>query len=258
VLQMTATFTCREEEVIIDSHIHLHEYGNEVDKYCGNMCLRLVAMSDDFESSKHTVELGRRCRNVVPAVGIHPWSISEGADRYLNQVLELIREAQFVGEVGLDRKFVPQTFKRQLSVFREFLKAASEYGRGVSVHAAGAWSEVLRELEKYDVKVAIIHWYTGPIELLDNIKSLGYYIGVNPAIRMQRKMREVVKAAPLEIILTESDGPYNYRGMSLGPELIRETIKIIAELKSISVAEVAEAIKQNFNSVIKELGIDLI
>ncbi len=252
------SFICREGEVIIDSHIHLHEYGDEVSRYCGSKCLRLIAVSDDLESSKHTIELGKRCWNVVSAVGIHPWSISEGADKYLNQVLELAREVQFIGEVGLDKKFVPQTYERQLSVFREFLRIASEYGKGVSVHAAGAWSDVLRELEKHDVKVAIIHWYTGPTELLNSIRSLGYYIGVNPAIKIQRKMREVVKAAPLEMLLTESDGPYNYRGMSLGPELIRETIGIIAELKGVGGAEVIEAIKQNFKSIMKELGINLI
>ena len=253
-----SSLTCREGEILIDSHIHLHEYGNEVSKYCGSSCLRLIAVSDDLESSKRTIELGKKCWNVVPAVGIHPWSISEGADRYLDQVLELAREARFVGEVGLDKKFVPQTYERQLTVFREFLKVASEHGKGVSVHAAGAWSDVLRELERHDIKVAIIHWYTGPTDLLSSIRSLGYYIGVNPAIKIQRKMREVVKAAPLEMLLTESDGPYNYRGMNLGPELISETIGIIAELKGVSEADVTEAIKQNFKSIMKELGINLI
>ncbi len=254
---LDSALTCRKGEVLIDSHIHLHEYGDEVYKYCGIHCLYLIAVSDDLESSRRTLELRNNCWNVIPAVGIHPWSISEGADKYLSQVLELVSEANFVGEVGLDKKFVPQTYEKQLTVFREFLKVAKEYGKGISVHAAGAWVDVLRELEKHDAKVAVIHWYTGPTELLNTIKSLGYYIGVNPAIKIQKKMKEVVKAAPLEILLTESDGPYNYRKLKLGPELIHDTIKIIAELKGISEAEVANAIKQNFKSLMKKLGISI-
>jgi len=243
----------RREEELIDSHIHLHEYGSDVGRYCGNSRLHMIAVSDDLDSSKRTLELGSTCSNVIPAVGIHPWSISEGADRYLSQVLELVNAATFIGEVGLDKIFVPQTYERQLTVFRKFLEAARDAGKGVSVHAAGAWVDALRELERYDVKVAVIHWYTGPTDLLNTIKSLGYYIGVNPAIKIQKKMRNVVKAAPLEILLTESDGPYTYRNLKLGPELINDTIKIIAELKGISEDEVSNTIKQNFMCMQKKL-----
>jgi len=248
---------CRDGGVFIDSHVHLYEYGDEVSRYCGNHHLRLIAVSDDLESSIKSVDLGRKCWNVIPAVGIHPWNIGKGAEGSLTRVLELAREVPFIGEVGLDRKFVPQTYEVQLAVFREFLKFATEYGKGLSVHAAGAWVDVLKELGRYGVKAAIIHWYTGPTNLISEIKSLGYYIGVNAAIKKQEKLREVVRVAPLEIIITESDGPYNYRGMTLNPELIPDTVKAIAELKGVNEVEVAEAIKYNFQQVMKVLGITI-
>ncbi len=244
--------------MLVDAHVHAHEYGNEViSSYCGSSNLALIAVSDDYNSSVKTIKLCRACPNIVPAVGIHPWEVGskqsiESATKLVN---ELGNKVPILGEVGLDKKFVPNTFNKQLEVFRVFLKYASEEGKGVNVHAAGAWSEVVRELSRNDVKVAIIHWYTGPKELLKEIESLGYFVGINAAIRIQKKMREIARVAPLEIILTESDGPYNYRGLKLGPNLIPGTIRLIAELKGMKPEEVEEVVSSNFRRLLRELGV---
>ncbi len=242
--------------MFVDAHVHAHEYGNEIlSSYCGSEDLRLIAVSDDYNSSLKTIKLCRACPNMIPSIGIHPWEVgsAEGVNEAMKLLNELGDKVPMLGEVGLDKKFVPNTFNKQLEVFKVFLNYASENGKGLNIHAAGAWNEVLRELERSDVKVAIIHWYTGPQELLKRIVNLGYFIGVNAAIRIQKKMREIARVAPLEVILTESDGPYNYRGMKLGPNLIPGTVRLIAELKGLSTEEVEEAITSNFNRLLKLL-----
>jgi len=242
---------------LVDSHVHLHEYGGSWGSYCGRFTM--LAVSDDLQSSLRTVEMAKQCPTVVPAVGVHPWSVSEGLDiaklaRGLEELLE-VGNVRFLGEVGLDRVFTPGTFSHQLRVFEVVLDLASRYGAGLSVHAAGTWREVLDLLRRYGIRVAIFHWYTGPLDLLEDIVAEGYLVGVNPALRVQRKHEDVVRAAPLEAIVTESDGPYVYRGLRLGPELIEELLARVAEVKSVDVREVAEAVRRNFARALSRVGL---
>lgn len=239
---------------IIDGHIHLHEYRHdEIREICGRKDILLLAVSDDLDSSRKTLELGRECPNVFAAVGLHPWGVGDVED--VNSVLTVFTSmvknplTRAVGEVGLDKKFVPQTYEKQVTVFRFFASLAAGTGKPLSIHAAGAWREVLEILGELGVRKAVIHWFTGPLDLLEDIASHGYYIGVNAALRIQRKMREVVKAAPLEIMITESDGPYNYRGLGLGPHMIPEVIRFIAEAKGVDEEEVRRVIYRNFMSL---------
>jgi len=57
----------------------------------------------------------------------------------------------------------------------------------LNIHAAGTWKEVLEYLIKYDINRALIHWYTGPIDLVKEIERLGYYISINPALKVGQK-----------------------------------------------------------------------
>jgi len=239
---------------IIDGHIHLHEYKHdEIREICRRKDLLLLAVSDDLNSSRKTLELGQECPNVFAAVGLHPWEVGdvENVNPILSKFTNMVKDplTRAVGEVGLDKKFVPQTYEKQVLVFRFFASLAAETGKPLSIHAAGAWREVLEVLDELGVRKAVIHWFTGPLDLLEEIASHGYYIGVNAALKIQRKMREVVKAAPLEIMITESDGPYNYRGLRLGPHMIPEVIKFIAEAKGVDEVEVRRVIHRNFMSL---------
>lgn len=241
---------------IIDTHVHLWEYDEQaINTYCADGNLLLMAVSDNLESSKRTLEIAEGRKNVLAGVGIHPWEVSKASEDDLKATLSLVRGAHFIGEVGLDKLFVPKTFSKQVKFFEEFVESAVRHGKILSIHAAGAWSDVLEVLRSAGVKLAVIHWFTGPLHLLKVIEDLGYFIGVNPAIKVQEKSRKVVKAAPLSMLLTESDGPYKYRGMELGPELIPETIRIIAELKSVNPDVVYEAIRSNAENLLTRAGI---
>jgi len=128
----------------------------------------------------------------------------------------------------------------------------------MSIHAPDAWKEVLEVLKKSNVKVAIFHWYTGPINLLKEIVDEGYYIGVNVAAKMQKKHIDVIRATPLESLVTESDGPYRYRGMLLEPSLLPELISLIASIKGLSEYDVKVQVWDNFSKILKSVGISLI
>lgn len=234
----------------VDAHVHLHEFDRESAARFAEKFI-LIAVSDDYESSLKTLELAQAFK-IHPCVGIHPWEAHKVSDEEVGRTLKLLErgEVVFIGEVGLDKKFIPKTFERQLEIFRKFLKAAEELSLLVNLHAAGAWKEVLEELERHNIERAIFHWYTGPLSILEKIDEKGYMITVNPAVKIQNKMRKIVKEAPLSVILTESDGPYNYRGINLTPEIIPDTVKTIAQIKGLDQNTVAEKIHQNANKIL--------
>ncbi len=239
----------------VDSHIHLNEYPEErISSLCGRDDIELIAVSEDLHSSLTNILIEKKCSNVRAAVGIHPWNVGKVSADDLAKVLELVDNASFIGEVGLDKRFTPETFDLQLKIFSEFVTQALSDRKVLLLHAAGAWREVLEILSRSAVGTAVIHWYTGPLEYLKNIKELGYFIGVNVALLRQPKMREVVKQAPLDIILTESDGPYEYRGLRLEPELIPELVREIAVIKGMGFEEVVTTVYNNYLNLVGRIS----
>jgi Mg-dependent DNase len=115
----------------------------------------------------------------------------------------------------------------------------------VNVHAPDAWTDAVEELRRADVGRALIHWYTGPLDLLETIRDLGYYISINPVLTIQKKHQVAAKAADRRIVLVESDGPYEYRGMRLAPPAIRKTVEKLAELWETTQVYVVEVVENN-------------
>ncbi len=240
----------------IDAHSHLHEFSDaDIQRILEALDILVVAVSDDLESSKRTLQLAREYPGrVKPCVGLHPWSVGE-VEAPLEQAREIARLAEregvdCIGEVGLDTKFVAETIEKQREVFQVFIEAARELDAFMNLHTAGTWEEVYEFVSKAGVRRANFHWYTGPHHLLEKLRASGYTISVNPAVQIQRKHQEVVKIAPLDMILVESDGPYEYRGLKLSPLMVPQVISEIARIKGVQVSEVEEAILSNAKRVL--------
>ena len=224
----------------VDAHVHLHEdpsMANEVDV--------IIAVSDDLESSRKTLEIAKN-----PCVGIHPWQVEESSEKELEELEGLLERAVCIGEVGLDFRYVKDREKEK-KFFERFLIWSREYDLPLNIHALDAWRDVFELLLKYDIKRAYFHWYNGPLDLVEEITSQGYFIGINAAIRIQKKHMRVLERAPMKAILTESDGPYKYRGLFLRPKEIPELVKIIGEVKGVSAETVKEEV---FKNLVRWLG----
>lgn len=231
-----------------DAHCHLHEFSE--DEIEGFKNYVIVAVSDDLDTSKKTLRLATKLENVVPCFGVHPWVVDEVAMNCISEVEKLVSSVDVcaLGEVGLDKRFVPQTFDRQLKFFKEFVKIAVEYDVPMNIHAAGAWREVYDELLKKDVEKALIHWYTGPLDLLEELTNKGYFISINPALEVQRKHMMVAMEVKLRNVLVESDAPYEYRGLKLTPKLIPKVLEVIANVRGLRLEEMMSIVESNFRS----------
>ncbi len=222
-----------ENPPYIDGHCHCHEMKHTVLRSYTDYIL--VAVSDDLASSYRTLEITSYHGNIVPCVGIHPWNVGEHSLKAVESIENIVGkyEVPCLGEIGLDKVFVPRTYEKQLAFFEKLLVIAHEYGLAVNLHTPGTWRQVYELLVKYDIGKAYFHWYTGPLNLLREIEASGYYIGINPAWVKQDKHRRVMEEAPLSIVITESDAPYQYKGINLVPELVAETVKKLAEIHGV-------------------------
>ncbi len=231
-----------------DAHCHLHEFNEEEVK--GFRGYVIAAVSDDVESSKKTMKMAQERENVVPCFGIHPWVVDKASLSDVDEIEALVSRTKLcaLGEVGLDKRFVPQTFSKQVKFFEEFVKMAVEYGVPLNVHAAGAWREVYEVLLKRDVEKALIHWYTGPLDLLEEITSKGYFISINPALEVQKRHLMVAVEVDLRRVLVESDGPYEYRGLKLTPKLIPKALESLAKARGLSFEGLRSIVESNFRA----------
>ncbi|MCE4601191.1 MAG: TatD family hydrolase [Desulfurococcales archaeon] len=231
-----------------DMHIHLHEFEDPEEALEANDTV-LVAVSDDLESLTATVELAKSFGNVIACAGYHPWNFRGGGS--LQEAYEVARafyrlDLECIGEVGLDKKFVPaETWNAQVEVFKTFAGLARETDSYMTIHSPNAWRDALKIIVDLGVARAMFHWYTGPLDLIPVIAGNGYYISINPAVRIQEKHRRVAFQAPLEAMVFESDGPYNYRGLRLTPRMIPGSIKLVAELKGVPIGKVEEVARLN-------------
>ncbi len=231
--------------MLIDMHVHCNEL-KDLDHYSGSHLFACVA--EDVETSKATIELSRRFHFIKPCVGIHPWNIARSSVEEARSLMEIAvsNNIECLGEVGLDSRFVPETLPRQREVFKIFLDYAREYDLVLNLHTAGTHREVFQMLKTWRVEKAYFHWYTGPEDLIKELIDSGYFIGVNPSWKIQEKHYRIISKTPLSNLLTESDAPYQYKSLSLNPELISDSLDLLARLHNLDRGIVEEKIEENF------------
>ncbi|EOD42412.1 Mg-dependent DNase [Candidatus Nanobsidianus stetteri] len=233
----------------IDSHCHLYKFNEiEIKRIIKNKDITILSVSEDLESSLKNLILSQLNENVIPAIGIHPWNIEKVNENTFKIIEDIIKDnkIKILGEIGLDKKFKPETFEKQKEIFERFLNLAKEYDLNLNLHTPNASNDVYDLLIKYDIKKAYFHWYSGDEKLLEEIIDKGYFIGINVATIVNEKYRKYIEITNIKNIITESDGPYNYKGVILHPDMLKDLYKLISDIRKIDLEELSNIIQNNF------------
>ncbi len=267
-----------KEAKFIDTHAHLDDRRFEEDrcdvieraKKAGLKAIVSVGCWSKEGRFDGVEALIREHAFIYGALGIHP---HDAADIDPEIPFERIRELALggekgkaskilaIGETGLDYHYDNAPPEAQKKLFKEHLTLARELNLPVSIHTREAWAEtisILRE-EGFDdnnnTAGGIFHCFSGgPDEAAEALK-MGFYLSISGVVTFKGadKLREAIKATPMEKLLIETDCPYlapvPNRGKRNEPAFVVETAKKIAELKGLTVEDVARITTLNAEEV---------
>jgi TatD DNase family protein len=234
---------------IIDTHVHLDQINNPEEAILEARKAGLsgiVAVGMDRASNEKNLAFSRQYSNVVfPAIGYHPWNITiSGIRDNLDFLEKHLEKAVAIGEIGLDFKMALAR-EIQQGVFEEILGLAWKKNKPVIVHARLSYEESFETVRKHNLKKAVFHWYSGPLDVLKELLLMGYYISATPALSYSPKHREAVTAAPLKQILIETDSPTAFQGLVSSPAQVWQALTELSKIKGIPIEEAALKTTQN-------------
>jgi TatD DNase family protein len=238
----------------LDAHAHLDQYADEVldqvVKEIETHQILTISTAMDVPSFQRASHLAARCNLVVPTFGIHPWK----APQYVHQLpnlQEFIAASPMIGEVGLDWHWVedPQDRAAQIPVLEHFLDAARRQDKPVNLHTKGAEEAVLGLLDKYEIRRAVAHWYSGPSSLLPDYFARNVYFTVGVELLHSPHIREIARRIPERLLLTETDNPGGWQWLTgqVGmPRLTIQVVEALATLRGASPPELTRTLFHNY------------
>ena len=203
-----------------------------------------MAIADQYQKPK-----------IHPALGVHPGKVNENTHPLaLDFMRANIKQARAIGETGLDywykwvRKDLVERGKQKDS-FSFHLGLACEFDLPIVIHSRGAWRDCLSMAKASGVRRALFHWYSGPVDILDQILEAGFYVSTGPSVAYSPESRRAMAHAPLERILVETDSPVHYKdgetSFMAEPKDVIRTWKALAELKNLDEQEALTAVNTN-------------
>ena len=234
---------------LIDGHAHLEslqDTDSAVIRARTAGVRSIIAVGMDLASNLHTLELARKFpETVYPAVGYHPWSIlPEKIEENIDFIEKQLPRCIALGEVGLDYK-VKIKKPIQWQVFERVLGLANQHAKPVIVHSRFSHQRCHRMVAAAGVSRAVFHWYSGPLDLLEQILADGFHVSATPALAYSQYHRAAIQAAPLNRILVETDCPVAYQGRTSEPANLIDTLEALSELKGLDLDEVASVTADN-------------
>ena len=244
----------------------------------------MITVGTQKDTSRIGLEVAERWDGVWATVGLHPNHLTKqeflDEDELdpvktreetfdMDYYRELARHPKCVaiGETGLDYYRIPDgadvelVKEKQRATVRAHFDLATEMNLPVSIHCRDAYPEQAQIIREYTqagklARRGVMHCFTGTVEEARVFIELGFLISFSgivtfacPPGRRGKNLQEVARALPLEKLLIETDAPYLTpapdRGKRNEPWRVKYVAEKIAELKGMSVEEVAQVTTEN-------------
>ncbi len=242
---------------LFDTHSHLtdesllHQLDHVIQRASDAGVIGIVAIGTTIATSRRCVDLASKFSNVWAAVGIHPNYCNEAEVGDWNQIVELSRAPKVValGETGLDLHWDHTPWNVQVDYFGRHIQLSGETGLPLVIHMRDCEAQMMHELAKIagDKKLrGIMHSFTGTSEGANAFLEFGLHISFAGMLTFPKSeaLRLVAKQIPSDRLLIETDSPFlsphPHRGKRPNePSLILHTAKCLADLRNVTVAELA-------------------
>lgn len=266
----------------VHCHLNLHKFDEDYDQVIKDALAsgveKIVNTGTSIPSSRKAVELAAKYSKLYAIVGIHPHHADktdkefEGElhEDWLAELEKIARMPKVVGigEIGMDyfRYKSNGIVEKQLQedAFRQQIELSIKLSLPLQIHTRLAWDDTLHILSDYTSQLqdvpGMFHCFSGSIEFTRKVLDAGFYLGFDGNVTYsglppgeKTALPELVKYAPVERILTETDSPFltpqSLRGSRNVPKNVIIVGEEIARIKGISFEKVQNQTAENFTAV---------
>ena len=244
-----------------DAHTHTNfvaydEDRDEVMKRSLDAGVGMNVVGTQIDTSKSAIALAEMYDDVWATIGLHPTHTSksfhdtkelgEGGkeftsrgevfDRAAYEAMAKHPKVIAIGECGLDYyRLAEDTKKTQQDAFVQQVELANDLGKPLMLHIREAYQDSLEILKTHTKVQGDVHFFAGDWDTAKRFLDIGFSLSFTGVVTFTHDYDEVVKNAPLDMILSETDAPYitpvPYRGKRNEPAYVPEVVKAIAGIR---------------------------
>jgi len=259
--------------MFIDSHAHIDFSSYSADEIepmvqraraAGVENILHIASGEGLTSMEGALDVVARFPEVFAAVGVHPHDAKLVDAKVLDRIRELAAHPKVlaIGEVGLDFYYNHSSREEQFAALRAFVGVAKECGKPLIIHDRDSHDELLQILKEEGAREVggVFHCFSGDYEFGQRVLDENFHVSFTGIVTFKKAeiTQEAARRLPLDKMLIETDSPFltpmPHRGKRNEPAYVAFVAQKIAELKGLSVEEVASATTANAKRLFKMAG----
>jgi TatD DNase family protein len=262
-----------------DAHTHVNfvAFKDDMDaaiKRAADAGVGMNIVGTQFDTSCEAVAIAEKYKDVYATIGLHPIhtgksyhdekELGEGGKAFTSRG-EYFDAAQYealaaspkviaIGECGLDYyRLEERTKKVQEEAFVQQIELANKLGKPLMLHIRNAYDDALAILKAHAKVKGDVHFFAGDWETAKKFLDFGFTLSFTGVITFTHDYDEVIKNAPLDMLLIETDAPYvapvPYRGKRNEPAFVVEVVRAIARIKGEAEEKVADQLLANSHRI---------
>lgn len=251
--------------MFVDSHCHLNypdfkEDFSEILKRAEMMQVQnLLTISTKLSEAEDVTRIAAEHDPIFCTIGVHPHEVEKEGIPSREDLTSWLNKPKVVGigETGLDYFYEHSPRAEQQESFRNHIRVAKETGLPLIIHSRDAEEDILRILKEEQIqnmeRPGVIHCFSGTAAFAQETLDMGFYISISGIATFKKatELQEIIQNhVPLEKMLVETDAPYlapvPHRGKRNEPSFVVHTAEKVADLKGVSLSEVARITTENF------------
>ena len=253
---------------LFDAHTHLYSHQDAdadlVARAASAGVARMVTVGDDLAESRAALATAQSFDNVWAACAVHPVRAAELSDAARCELAALVADPKCVavGETGLDKYWIEHEPEKTASLevqeeaLRWHAQLAVDAGKTLMIHNREADADLMRILDDCPSSPHVmLHCFSSPLSVAREALDRGYVLSFagNVTFRRNEELRAAAALAPAGQLLIETDAPYMtpepFRGQRNEPSLIGHTWQCVADVRGVSVDQLAEELNATFDAV---------
>jgi TatD DNase family protein len=274
--------------MLIDTHAHLDFYTEDREEVlrraydAGVHAILAIGIGEGPATMHQALDIavttsGSGLPAVWASAGIHPQEAAGATAEALEKLAGLAAHERCiaVGEIGLDYyHFDNPDVATQKQAFIAQMEIAARVKKPIVIHCrtselatpqakekfgvADAWEDVLELIGEHWTPTGlggIMHCFSGSVEQAERSLAAGFYLSFagNLTYPKSQAIRDAAELAPSHRILVETDAPFltpiPLRGQRNEPAMMTHTAAALAEVRGISVEEIAALTTENFKKL---------